>query len=391
MAITSRIRLHLLLPRHLSTSTSTSPSAILNPSDPSTPLTSKQKSRAALSLLKKTTDPDQIVKICRAAALSPTNHLDRSAFSMAVNRLSSSQSIKPLRSLISSLLLPYYPPHAIVLFGQGGLLEDAISTFKSHPSTPSLNSLLLACIISKRHSEIPRIYSEFPKSYNVTPDLDTYHTVIKSFCESGTSRSFYSMLDEMLQRGVKPNRAIFSTALSGFYKEEKFDDVKTVLQLMTKHKCGPGLTVYNVMIQSLCKLKRVSEAKELFEEMNRKGLKPNWVSYNHLIHGFCKEGDLEEVKRLYKEMGAKGFVGDSKFYFTVIYFLCKSGECDMAYEVYKKIENKNWVPCFSTMKMLVTGLASNSRVEDAKEIIEKMKEKFSSNSEVWKEVEDALP
>lgn len=386
MATTSRLRLHLLLRRNFSAS----PSAILNPSDPATPLTSKQKSRAAFSLLKTTTDPDQILSICRAAALSPSTHIDRSALSMAVNKLSSSQSITPLRSLISSLLLPSSPPHAIVYFAQGGLLEDAISTFKAHPSTRSLNSLLLACIIAKRHSEIPRIYSEFPQSYNVTPDLDTYNTVIKSFCESGTSRSFYSVLDEMLKRGVKPNRATFCTALSGFYMEEKFDDVKKVLELMKKHKCGPGLTAYNVMIQSLCKLKRVSEAKELLEEMRRKGVKPNWLSYNHLIHGLCKEGNLEEVKRLYKKMGAKGFVGDGKFYFTVIYFLCKGGDFDMAYEVYKKILETNWVPCFSTMKMLVKGLASNSRVEDAKEIIEKMKEKFQSNSEVWKEVEDAL-
>jgi pentatricopeptide repeat protein len=386
MATTSRLRLHLLLRRHFSAS----PSAILNPSDPSTPLSSKQKSRSAFSLLKTTTDPDHIVSICRAAALSTSTHLDRSALSMAVKKLSSSQSITPLRSLISSLLLPSSPPHAIVYFGQGGLLEDAISTFKDYPSTRSLNSLLLACIISKKHSEIPRIYCDFPKLYNVTPNLDTYNTVIKSFCESGTSRSFYSVLDEMLKRGVKPNQTTFCTALSGFYLEEKFDDVKKVLELMKQHQCGAGLTTYNVMLQSLCKLKRVSEAQKLLQEMGRKEIRPNWLSYNHLIHGFCKEGNLEEVKRLYKEMGAKGFAGDSKFYFTVIYFLCKGGDFDMAYEVYKKTSDKNWVPCFSTMKMLVKGLASNSRVEDAKEIIENIKEKFSSNAEAWKEVEDAL-
>ncbi|KAM3333082.1 hypothetical protein ACQJBY_028286 [Aegilops geniculata] len=383
----------LFLRRRLATATAIppTPASILNPSSPTTPLTSRQKTRLAISLLKSSPPPppDQILSICRAAALSPKTHLDRVALSLATSRLSTAPD--SLRDLTSSLLIPHHAPHAIVLFGQAGLLPDAISTFQSSPSTRSLNALLFACIVAGNHAEAARIFQTFPDAHRVKPNAETFNSIIKSFSESGTTRSFYSVFDEMCKEGVKPTATTFTAAIAGFYKEERFDDVEKVIKLMKKHGCGESLQVYNARVQGLCKLGRNGDAKALLSEMAKKGTKPNWVTYNHLIYGFCKEGDLEEAKWLYKEMGKKGLVGDSGFYFTVIFHLCKAGDFDTALGVYNEIIPRNWVPCFSTMKMLVNGLAGSSRIDEAKGIIEKMKEKFPDRDEGWKEVEAALP
>lgn len=381
----------LLLRRRLSTAPAPTPASILNPSSPTTPLTSRQKTRLAISLLKSTPPPppDQILSICRAAALSPINHLDRVALSLATSKLSSAPD--SLRDLASSLLIPRHAPHAIALFGQAGLLPDAVSTFQSSPSTRSLNALLFACLVAGNHAEAARIFQTFPDAHSVKPNTETFNAIIKSFAESGTTRSVYSVLDEMCKKGVKPNATTFTTAIAGFYKEERFDDVGKVIELMKKHGCGESLPVYNARMDGLCKLGRSGEAKTLLSDMVRKGMKPSWVTYNHLIYGFCKEGDMEEVKRLYKEMGKKGLVGDSSIYFTLIYYLCKGGDFDTALGVYNETAARNWVPCFSTMKMLVNGLAGSSRIDEAKGIIEKMKEKFPNKAEGWKEVEEALP
>ncbi|KAF8663953.1 hypothetical protein HU200_055298 [Digitaria exilis] len=384
-----------LLRRRLSTAAATAPAptpgSILNPSSPNTPLTSLQKTRLAISLLKSSPPPppDQILSICRAAALSPEVHMDRVALSLAASKLSSAPDT--LRDLASTVLTQRHAPHAIVLFGQAGLLPDAISTFQSSPSTRSLNALIFACIVSGNHTEAARVFQTFPDAYGVKPNTETFNTIIKSFAESGTIRSFYSVFDEMCKKGVKPDTTTFTTALAGIYKEERFEDVGKVIELMKKHGCGETLPVYNVRVQSLCKLGRSGEAKALVNEMVKKGMKPSWVTYNHLVYGFCKEGDLEEAKRLYKEMGMKRLVADCNFYYTLIHYLCKGGDFDTALGVYNEIAPKNWVPSFSTMKKLVNGLAENSKMDEAKGIIEKMKEKFPDKTEGWKEVEEALP
>ena len=56
----------------------------------------------------------------------------------------------------------------------------------------------------------------------------------------------------------------------------------------------------------------------------------------------------------------------------------------------KESMEKNWVPKFSTMKSLVNGLASISKVEEAKELIRNVKEKFSKNADMSDEIEKGL-
>ncbi|XP_010267684.1 PREDICTED: pentatricopeptide repeat-containing protein At1g61870, mitochondrial [Nelumbo nucifera] len=395
MASFSRLRINSLLHRrHFS--------SILSP-DSTTPLTSKQKSRAAIALLKSEKNPERIIDICRAASLTPELHLDRIAFSIAISKLTESNSFEGIRSFLeelktrSDLKNERFLSHAIVLYGQAGMLDHAIRTFKQMDemgiprSTKSLNALLFACIVAKKHDEVSRIFLEFPRAYGITPDIDTYNTVIKSFCESGSSSSVYSILAEMSRKGCKPNATSFGTLLAGFYKEEKYEDVAEVLELMKKHDVHQGVSTYNIRIQSLCKMKKSPEAKALFDGMLARGMKPNTNTYFHLIYGFCNEGDLEEAKRLFKDMSRKGCVPQSDCYFTLIYYLCQGGDFDTALQLCKDSLAKNWVPNFTTMKTLVNGLASSSKVEEARELVGQMKERFGKNANMWEEIEEGLP
>ncbi|URD81366.1 Pentatricopeptide repeat-containing protein [Musa troglodytarum] len=150
--------LPLPLPRRLSAA----PTA--TPAEPITAV-------AALSLLRSEKDPARVLSICRAAALSPNSHPDRTALSLAVSSLSAAGSPTSVRSLLDGLLsstsAAVARPHVIVLFGQAGMLPDALRTFEASqtPSVRSLNALLFACILSKKHAEVPRIFYDFTISY----------------------------------------------------------------------------------------------------------------------------------------------------------------------------------------------------------------------------------
>ncbi|XP_042519058.1 pentatricopeptide repeat-containing protein At1g61870, mitochondrial-like [Macadamia integrifolia] len=394
MASASRLRRYFLLHRRSFSS---------NLSSDSTPLTGRHKARVALGLLQSEKSPERILDICRSASLTPELHLDRVVFSVAVSKLTESKSFDFIRSYLDELKTrpdlrnERYMSHAIVLYGQAGMLDQAIDTFKQMDelgisrSAKSLNALLFACIVGKKYDEVSRIFMEFPKTYGIMPNLDTYNTVIKAFCESGSSSSAYSILAEMDGKGCQPNATSFDTLLAGFYKEEKFEDVGKVLELMKKYDFHPSVSTYNTRIQSLCKLKKSAEAKALFEGMLSRGMNPNSVTYCNLIHGFCKEGDLEEAKRLFNDMPSKGCVPDSYCYFTLIHFLCQGKDFDAALKLCKESMQKDWVPNFTTMKTLVNGLASISKVAEAREVVGEMKERFRKTAGLWKEIEETLP
>ncbi|KAF1895441.1 hypothetical protein Lal_00044091 [Lupinus albus] len=399
MSILSRLR-HFFLSRHRHRHFSTS---ILSP-DSTTPLSTKQKTRAAISLLKTEKNPERILDICRAASLTPDTHLDRVAFSIAISKLTAANHFDGIRRFIDELKTrpdlrnERFISHAIALFGQASMLDHAIRTFKEtedlnvNRSVKSLNSLLFAAIAAKNYKEVSRIYLEFPKIYSIEPDIDTYNLVIKSFCESGSSGAVYSVLDEMDRKLVRPNATTLSTFIGGCYKEEKFEEVEKVLKLMEeRYGMYPGLSTYNVRILSLCKLKKSKEAKALLEGMICRGRKPNSVSYSYLIHGFCKEGNFEEAKNLFSQMKKRGYLPDSDCYFTLVHYLCFGGDFESAFEVCKESMAKGWIPNFTTMKKVVNWLVSVEKFDDAKDLIKQIKGKFAANSDKWAEIEAAMP
>ncbi|KAK7359756.1 hypothetical protein VNO77_01721 [Canavalia gladiata] len=376
-------------------------STILSPNS-STPLTSKQKTRSAINLLRAENNPERILEVCRAASLTPTTHMDRVVLSLAVSKLSAANHFDGIRNFLDELKSrpdlqnERFLCHAIILYGQANMLNHALRTFEHDLNPPrsvkSLNSLLFAALLAKNYKEVSRIYLEFPKIYSIQPNVDTYNLVIKAFAESGSSSSVYSVLDEMDRNSVRPNLTTLNNCIGGFYREEKFEEVGKLLKFMEeKYRVFPALSTYNVRILSLCKLKRCSEAKALLEGMVCGGRKPNSNSYCYLITGFCKEGNLEEAKRLFRDMKKRGYHPDSGSYFTLVYFLCQGGDFDSAFKIAGECMAKGWVPNFTTMKNLVNGLAGASKVDDAKELIKQIKEKFSANSDRWDEIEAGLP
>ncbi|KAL7142789.1 hypothetical protein ABFS83_08G147500 [Erythranthe nasuta] len=396
MAFRSKLRL-LALQRNRPFS-----SSILS-SDSKTALSSKEKSRAALSLLRFEKEPERIVDICRAASFTPDSHLDRAAYSVAISKLQKSNDYESIRSIIrDSLSRPDFRSersvsHLIVLYGQAGLVEDAINLFDEMPdlgiqaSVKALNSLLFSCAIAGDYGEMKRVFSDFPRKYGLEPNLDTYNTLLKGLCESGSANSAHSILAEMESKGIKPDAKTFSVAIAGFYKEEKFDDVEKMIVLMKKYGVQKGIGVYNVMIQSLCKLKRSNEAKALLDEILSRNMKPNCVTYAHLITGFCKEGKLDVAKVLFEEMVRRELKPDADCYFTMVHYLCKGHDFEVALGICKECMSKGWIPNITTMKSLVNGLVSVEKVDEAKEIIAVMKEKFSRNADKWIEIEEGLP
>ncbi|VVA93773.1 unnamed protein product [Arabis nemorensis] len=407
MALLSRLRSSSSLLRHLNPSPQirslASASSILSP-DSKTPLTSKQKSKAALSLLKSEKDPDRILEICRAASLTPDCHIDRVAFSAAVENLAEKKHFAAVTNLLDGLISDRsdlkserFAAHAIVLYAQADMLDHSLRMFNELekfgiPRTvKSLNALLFACLVAKDYKEAKRVYIEFPKMYKIEPDLETYNRMIKVFCESGSASSSYSIVAEMERKGIKPTSSSFGLMIAGFYHEDKNEEVGKVLAMMKERGVHVGVSTYNIRIQSLCKRKKTAEAKALLDGMFCAGMKPNSVTYSHLIHGFCNGNDLDEAKKLFKVMVNRGYKPDSECYFTLIYYLCKGSDFETALSLCKESMEKNWVPSFSIMKSLVNGLASSSKVEEAKALIAQVKEKFTRNVELWNEVEAALP
>ncbi|KAF8090697.1 hypothetical protein N665_0469s0032 [Sinapis alba] len=378
-------------------------SSLLTPDSKTSLPSNHKKSRHVLSLLRTENNPDRILEICRSASLTPNHHLHRVAFSVAVTTLANEKHFSAVSHLLDGFIKsqPYPIPESfavrvIILYGRANMLDRSIQTFHDleryeiQRTVKSLNALLHACLMVKDYKEAKRIYFEIPRTYGIEPDLETYNRIIKALCESNSTSSSYSIVAEMEMRRVKPRASTFGLMIAGFYKEEKYDDVRKVLRLMREFGVHVGIATYNVMIQCLCERKKTAEAKALLCGVMSCRMRPNSVTYSLLIRGFCSEGDLDEAMDVFEVMVKSGCKPGSECYFGLIRCLCEGGEFETALVLCRESMEKNWVPSFSVMKWLVHGLVGGNKVDEAKEVIAQVKDKFSRNVDLWNEVEAEL-
>ncbi|KAH6831400.1 hypothetical protein C2S53_016300 [Perilla frutescens var. hirtella] len=364
---------------------------------------SKEKTRAALSVIRFEQNPERIIDVCRSAGLTPESHLDRIVFSKAISKLRELKHYDGIRAFVEeSMNQPgcrseRYASHCIIVYGQGGLIDHAIKLFDRMPemgierNVKTLNSLLFSCLLAREYGQIKRIFLEFPRKYGLQPNLETYNTILKGLCNSGGAREAHSILAEMERKCIKPSATTFATVIAGFYSEENLADVGKMLQLMNKYNMRVGISIYNVRIHSLCKLGRLAEAKALFDGILSNGMKPNCRTYGHLIYGYCRRGRLDTAKALFQEMVDMGLKPESECYFTLVYYLCQGKDFQAASTICEDCMSNGWVPNTTTMKSLVHGLAANNKVDEARRIVCLLKNRFRRNSQIWDEIEEGLP
>lgn len=230
---------------------------------------------------------------------------------------------------------------------------------------------------------------------NVTPGVASNNLVLKSFVEENNDVVAALNWVEIMEKDNKvlPNIDSYNVLLKGYLKNNDLVGFDGVVKEVLNKGLDFNLASYNYRISRLCKSKECARAKKLLDDMVSKGVNPNSVSYDTIIDGFCRVGDLESAKKVLESMLSDGYVSPCSFpYYVLIRNAVKEGEFDLALEMCKETIRRRWIPPFEAMEGLVNGLVKMSRVEEAKEIVEKMKKRLKGPAvDSWGKIEAALP
>ncbi|OMO76675.1 hypothetical protein CCACVL1_15504 [Corchorus capsularis] len=281
----------------------------------------------------------------------------------------------------------------IKLYGSAGMVRHARKLFDEMPELKcdrtvlSFNALLSAFTYSKEFGEVKKLFKELPGKLGIEPDLISYNIVIKAHCETKSFMSALSMVDTMQKKGVEPDIITFNMLLDGLFRNGRIADAEKIWGLMEEKNVVPDTWSYNSKIRGLVHEKRVSKAVELLKEMRSKGIEPDTNSYNVLISGYCINGDLKQVMKLYGELKKNGLSPDRVTYFRVIYFLCTKDELEMAAELCKELLDR-WGKSNNDSRLLLNSvineLVNDSKIEEAKQLVELGKSKFHYKLELPK-------
>ena len=98
------------------------------------------------------------------------------------------------------------------------------------------------------------------------------------------------MLEEMNERGLRPNVIHFNIAMSACDQARQPERALALLAEMQTLGIEPSLISYNTAI-SACRWGQWERALSLLEEMSSRGIEPDVISYNSAIASCSRPSD----------------------------------------------------------------------------------------------------
>ncbi|KAH8512300.1 hypothetical protein H0E87_009508 [Populus deltoides] len=273
----------------------------------------------------------------------------------------------------------------ISLYGSSGMFDNARKVFdemlerKCARTVLSFNALLGACVNSKKFDEVGGLFRGLSEELEIEPDLVSYNTVMKAFCEMGSLDSAVSLLDEIEKKGLNPDLITFNTLLNGLYANGRFDSGEGIWQRMKEKNVKPDGRSYNEKLLGLALEKRMKDATKVVEEMKSEGIEFDIFSYNALIRGFVNEGDLEEAKGCYGEIRKSDIKPDKLTFKTLIPFVVEKGDVAFAFDLCKDALSSKLAVKEALIQPVLDALAKESKINEAKELVELSKARRSDS------------
>ncbi|KAB5533846.1 hypothetical protein DKX38_016932 [Salix brachista] len=207
------------------------------------------------------------------------------------------------------------------------------------------------------------------KELEIEPDLVSYNTVLKAFCEMGSLDSAVTLLDEMEKKGLESDLITFNTLLNGFYAKGRFVDGERIWEQMKEKNVEPDVRSYNAKLLGLALERRMEDAVKVVEEMKSGGIQLDTFSYSALIRGFVNDGDLKKAKHWYHEIGRSGCKLDRLTLEGLIPFALQKGDFMFAYGICKYVLCSKLSVQNVLIQSVVDALAKKSKIEAARELV----------------------
>lgn len=216
-----------------------------------------------------------------------------------------------------------------------------------------------------------------PRTY--VPDSRIYTTLMKGYMKEGRVGDVVRMVEAMRREAdpsSHPDQVTYTTVITALVKAGFMDRARSVLGEMARQGVPANRVTYNVLLKGYCEQLQLDKAKELATEMAGKvGIEPNVVSYNILIDGCILVDDSAGALAYFNEMRERGIAPSKVSYTTLMKAFALTGQPKLAHKVFDemakdprvKVDRVAW-------NMLVEGYCRMGSIEEAKKIVERMKE-----------------
>jgi pentatricopeptide repeat protein len=174
------------------------------------------------------------------------------------------------------------------------------------------------------------------------------------------------LLNEMQGKGLHPDVATFTNALSACAQENQLNRALSLIERMYTVEVAPDVASYNVLLQACDRAGKHAEMLGLIESMPKLGVEPNMVNYNTALRLLGRAADVKAVRKLLILMGKRGLKPDLSSYRAAINGTCEAVVAgalplDVPIGILEEMLNQDLVPDLAVRIALMTASAPDRK------------------------------
>lgn len=225
------------------------------------------------------------------------------------------------------------------------------------------------------------------------PDHVSYTTVISAFVQQGSMERAREMLAEMLRVGVPANRITYNILMKGYCQKLQIDKAEVLLQEMVNGAgIKPDVVSYNTLIDGCILVDDSAGALSYFNEMRAAGIAPNKISYTTLMKAFALSGQPKIANKVFDEMLKDPRIKvDLAAWNMLVEGYCKLGKIDEAKSIIQRMKESGTFPNVATYGSLANGIALARKPGEALLLWSEIKERCGIDKGVKPDSYPALP
>ncbi|GAB4849358.1 hypothetical protein Ancab_004160 [Ancistrocladus abbreviatus] len=201
------------------------------------------------------------------------------------------------------------------------------------PNTVTFATLIGGLCANSMLKEAFKLKRDMWRVYKVRPNCYVYASLMEGLCWANELTLALKLKDEMLDKKIQLDSAIYTSLISGLFKAgKKMEEMEDVA-------CKPDVDSYNILIRGYCKVGKLREATDLFEGMPRQGCTPDVVSYQILLDELLDSLEFNEATFILDEKIFKGYSPHFSSMNKFVDGLCQEGDIESLLVVLSTLAN----------------------------------------------------
>ncbi|GMH00370.1 hypothetical protein Nepgr_002209 [Nepenthes gracilis] len=329
----------------------------------------------------------------------------------------------------------------IKFYEKSGLLDDAVSLFKTLPQyncvnwTESFNTLLRIMVKESKLEDVHHLFVENFSGWQVKYRIKSLNLLMEALCGIHRSDLGLWVFQEMnnYQCCYYPDRETYRILMRGLCEDGRINEATHLLYSMfwriSQKGYGEDFAIYRILLDSLCDRGHIDEAITILEKILRKGLRaprsrrkleyldqirgtedtqrakglinaalirggiPSLASYRAMAADLYSEGKIHDANKMFDEMRERGFRPPLAIYEAKVASLCSVGKVDEASRVIEvEMVQHDCVPTAKLYNMVVKGLCDEGNSALATGLLMKMARQVgcAPNKETFGVIVDGL-